>query len=92
MQTLMTPGSAFRSVDGMKSERKGLRIGSRLRVGRAEFAPVTDRGMRVLIPVALVLGIAAIYAVYALAASPPEFMPVVTGSPLWPLMIGIFGG
>ena len=88
MQTLMTPGGVFRSVVEMKSERKGL-----LRSALGESAGVTDhRSTRVLILVGLVVVVSAIYAFGALAVSPSGFTPVITGAPLLPLIVGIFGG
>lgn len=88
VQTLMIPGGIFRSVVDMKSERKGL-----LRSARGESAGVTDhRSTRVLIFVGLVVVSAAIYAFRLLAVSPSEVTPVITGSPLLPLIVDIFGG
>lgn len=88
VQTLMTPGGVFRSVVEMKSERKGL-----LRSALGESAGVTDhRSTRVLVLVGLVVVASAIYAFGALAVSPSGFTPVITGSPLLPLIVGIFGG
>lgn len=87
VQTLMIPRGVFRSVVDMKSERKGL-----LRSAPGESASVTDhRSTRVLIFVGLVVA-AAIYAFRLLAVSPSEVTPVIIGSPLLPLIVGIFGG
>ena len=88
VQTLMTPGGAVRSVVEMKSERKGL-----LRNASGESAGVTDqRGNRLLILVGLVLLAAAIYAFHVLPVSLSELTPVITGSPLLPLIVDIFAG
>jgi hypothetical protein len=88
VQTLMIPGGIFRSVVDMKSERKGL-----LRSAPGESSGVTDhRSIRVLIFVGLVVVAAAIYAFRLHAVSPSEVTPVITGSPLLPLIVGNFGG
>ena len=88
VQTLMSNGGALRSVVEMKSERKGL-----LRSAPGESAGVTDqRTNRLLILVALVLLAAAVYAFRVLPVSPSEFTPVITGSPLLPLIVDIIAG
>jgi hypothetical protein len=88
VQTLMIPGGVLRSVVEVKSERKGL-----LRNAHGESAGATDhRSTRVLILVRLVVVASAIHAFGALAVSPSGFTPVITGSPLLPLIVGIFGG
>ena len=88
VQTLMTPGGAVRSVVEMKSERKGL-----LRNASGESAGVTDqRGNHLLILVGFVLLAAAIYAFHVLPVSLSELTPVITGSPLLPLIVDIFAG
>ena len=84
----MTPGGAVRSVVEMKSERKGL-----LRNASGESAGVTDqRGNHLLILVGFVLLAAAIYAFHVLPVSLSELTPVITGSPLLPLIVDIFAG
>jgi hypothetical protein len=88
VQTLMTPGGAVRSVVEMKSERKGL-----LRNASGESAGVTDqRGNHLLILVGFVLLAAAIYAFHVLPVSLSELTPVITWSPLLPLIVDIFAG
>lgn len=88
----MTRAGAFRNVVEMKLERKSLGVSSRLGGAFRGLVRVTDqRRTRVLMLVGLLV-IAAIFAFGSLAVSPSGFTPVITGSPLLPLIVGIFSG